>query len=209
MISRFVIAAPSLEGSKELRWAVKGSDDIEIYHGPFERLADFDCIATAGNSFGLMDAGVDLAVIKFFGEIIQDRIQERILQDHLGEQSVGTSIVVPTDHPNYRWVAHSPTMRIPMNINGTDNIYLAAWATILEVHRMNQSEGAQISTLVFPAFGTGTGGVSHLEAGRQIKLAVEHYLRPAQYINPSFAQVRHERIHYGGRWGFENALPIE
>lgn len=166
-------------------------------------------MATAGNSFGLMDAGVDLAVLRFFGAEIQEQIQQRILTDYFGEQPVGTSMVVPTGHPRCAWVAHSPTMRIPMNIDGTDHVYLATWATIREVHRMNATEGAKISTLVFPAFGTGTGGMSHLEAGTQIRLAVEHYLKPPEHINPSFAQVRHERIHYGGRWGLQHPRPIE
>jgi O-acetyl-ADP-ribose deacetylase (regulator of RNase III) len=86
-----------------------------------------------------------------------------------------------------------------MNIDGTDNVYLAAWATILEVHRQNETGQTSISTLVFPAFGTGTGGVSHLESGTQIRLAVQHYLQPPKNINGVFAQTRHERIHYGGR----------
>ena len=188
---------------------MRGCDQVEVFLGRFEDLPAFDCIATAGNSFGLMDAGIDLAVLKFFGASIQERIQTTILKEYLGEQPVGTSIVLPTGHSRYKWVAHSPTMRIPMNIDGTDNVYLAAWATILEAHRMNETQRAGISTLVFPAFGTGTGGVSHLEAGEQIRLAIEHYLKPPQHINPSFAQNRHERIHYGGRWGFQQPRPIK
>jgi hypothetical protein len=35
-----------------------------------------------------------------------------------------------------------------------------------------------------------------------LSIAYEHYLKPSQHINPSLAQQRHERIHYGGRWGF-------
>ena len=96
-----------------------------------------------------------------------------------------------------------------MNINGTDSIYLAAWATLRAIHQANMNDDAEIETLVFPALGTGTGGVSHLEAGTQIRLAIEHYLNPPEYINPSFAQDRHERIHYGGRYGFENPRKIE
>jgi O-acetyl-ADP-ribose deacetylase (regulator of RNase III) len=208
MIERFIIASPSLEGSSELRWATRSCNRIEIFPGRFEDLAQFDCVATAGNSFGLMDAGFDLAVHKFFGPGVQERIQQRILSDFLGEQPVGTSILVPTGHDRCRWVAHSPTMRIPMNIEGTDHVYLAAWATILEVARMNASGHARIATLVLPAFGTGTGGMSFLEAGTQIRIAVEHYLRPPEHINPSLAQIRHERIHYGGRWGFQHPRPI-
>jgi O-acetyl-ADP-ribose deacetylase (regulator of RNase III) len=96
-----------------------------------------------------------------------------------------------------------------MNIEGTDHVYLATWATILEVARMNATGHARIATLVLPAFGTGTGGVSYLEAGTQIRIAVEHYLKPPEHINPSVAQTRHERIHYGGRWGFQHPRPIE
>lgn len=209
MIKRFIVASPEHEGAKELRWAVRDSPNVEVFQGRFEKLPDFDCVATAGNSFGLMDAGVDLAVLKFFGPAIQTRIQEHIAADYFGEQPVGTAILVPTGHSRHPWVAHSPTMRIPMNIAGTDNAYLAAWATLREVHHANTNQSAGISTLVFPAFGAGTGGLSHLEAGTQIRLAIEHYLKPPEFINPSFAQQRHERVHYGGRWGFQNPRPIE
>ena len=148
MIDRFIIASPSLEGSNELRWATRHCDRIEIFPGRFEDLAQFDCVATAGNSFGLLDAGFDLAVHKFFGPGVQEQIQRRILSDFLGEQPVGTSILVPTGHDRCPWVAHSPTMRIPMNIEGTDHVYQATWATILEVARMNAAGHARIATLV-------------------------------------------------------------
>ena len=41
--------------------------DVQIVCGRFEDLPSFDCVVTAGNSFGLMDAGMDLAVVRFFG----------------------------------------------------------------------------------------------------------------------------------------------
>ena len=194
MIDRFIVVSPDREGVSELRWATRRCERIEVVLGRFEELPAFDCVATAGNSFGLMDAGVDLAVHRFFGGV-QAQIQARIREDFLGEQPVGTAILVPTGHERHRWVAHAPTMRIPMNIEGTDHVYLAAWATLLAVHRANATEAAEIRTLVFPAFGTGTGGISHLEAGVQIRLAIEHFLKPPDHINPSFAQERHERIH--------------
>lgn len=46
------------------------------------------------------------------------------------------------------------------------------------------------------------------EAGVQMRVAFEHYRNPPQYINPSMAQARQERVHYGGRWGFANPRPI-
>jgi O-acetyl-ADP-ribose deacetylase (regulator of RNase III) len=35
---------------------------------------------TAGNSFGLMTAGIDAAVVRFFGEPIMQRVQHRIIE---------------------------------------------------------------------------------------------------------------------------------
>ena len=209
MIKRFIICTRSKDGHDELRWSTRHCDAVELFLGSFTDIPKFDCVATAGNSFGLMDAGFDLAVLKYFGPKLQDDIQETILRDYLGEQPVGTAFLTETQNPKNPWVAHVPTMRIPMNIEGTDNVYLAAWATLIAVHKANVSVGAKISTLVFPAFGTGTGGVSHLEAGLQIRLAIEHYLKPPDYINPTMAQLRAEAIHYGGKQGFKYPRAIE
>ena len=170
--------------------------------GRFEDLPSFDCVVTAGNSFGLMDAGMDLAVVRFFGRHVMERIQKQIIDDYLGEQPVGTCIIVPTDHAAHPFVAHAPTMRVPMNIQGTDHVYLAMWAALIAVHRHNRSESRKIDSLACPGLGTGSGGMDSLEAALQLCLAYEHYQRPPQVLNPSVAQQRHERVYYGGRWGF-------
>jgi O-acetyl-ADP-ribose deacetylase (regulator of RNase III) len=201
---RLILIARERELADTVRWQFRSHPVIEVVHGEFEHLQFFDCIATAGNSFGLMDAGIDKAVVKYFGEIIQQRIQERILADYLGEQPIGTCIIVPTGKPKHPFVAHTPTMRIPMNIAGTDYVYLAMWATLLEVRRHNRHHESKIESLVCPVFGAGSGGVDFIEATLQLRLAYEHFIIPPKVLNPSFAQMRHERIHYGGRYGYEN-----
>jgi O-acetyl-ADP-ribose deacetylase (regulator of RNase III) len=187
-----------------LRWQFRVHPEVEIVCGRFEDLPVFDCVVTAGNSFGLMDAGMDLAVVRYFGTHVMELIQKRILEDYLGEQPVGTSIIIPTEHPTHQFVAHSPTMRTPMNIRGTDHVYLAMWASLTAVHRHNRSEKKHIRTLACPGLGTGTGGMDSIEAALQLRLAYEHYQQPPKVINPTFAQQRHERIYYGGRWGYEH-----
>lgn len=177
--------------------------EVETFLGPFESIENFDCMTTAGNSFGLMDAGVDLAIVRFFGRPIMEAIQGRILEDYLGEQPVGTSFIVPTGNADHPFVAHTPTMRAPMNIGRTDNVYLATWATLLAVYHHNRTSASKIEILVIPGLGTGSGGVDYDEAGLQMRLACESFLRPPEHINPSLAQHRHERIHYGGLSGFE------
>jgi len=203
---RFVVTTRSKDTADEIRWVARDVPDLEVHLGSFESLAGFDCVATAGNSFGLMDAGMDLAVLKFFGVQIQERIQKRIIDDYCGEQPVGSAFIVETGRIDHPYVAHAPTMRVPMNINGTDHVYLATWATLLAVRAHNRTAARKIETLVCPAFGAGTGGVSGIEAGFQMKSAWEHFRTPPKVINPSFAQKRHEKIYYGGRAGFEKPV---
>ena len=208
-LDRFIIVTPNSTAAEEIRWATRSSPLIEVVLGKFEELPAFDCVATAGNSFGLMDAGMDLAVLKFFGTKLMESIQQRILEDFLGEQPVGTCLLVPTNHARHPFVAHAPTMRIPMNISGTDHVYLATWAVLTAVHRHNRATDKPIRTLVCPAFGTGTGGIQPIESGTQMRVAYDHYLKPPQYINPSVAQARHERVHYGGHSGFQHPRKLE
>jgi O-acetyl-ADP-ribose deacetylase (regulator of RNase III) len=72
-----------------LRVQFRAHPEVEIVCGRFEDLPVFDCVITTGNSFGLMDAGMDLAVVRYFGSHVMERIQKRILDDYLGEQPVG------------------------------------------------------------------------------------------------------------------------
>lgn len=200
---RFIVATRSKDSADEIRWAAKDTPDLEVYLGSFESVTSFDCVATAGNSFGLMDAGMDLAILKFFGSELQDKIQARIIEEFYGEQPVGTAFIVETGRLDHPYVAHAPTMRVPMNISGTDHVYLATWATLIAVGRLNRVANRKIETLICPAFGAGTGGVAGTEVGFQMKLAWQHFKSPPTVINPSFAQHRQEKIHYGGKMGFE------
>jgi len=201
---RLIFVDRGREFSDVLRRQFRAHPEVEVVCGRFEDLPVFDCVVTAGNSFGLMDAGMDLAVVRFFGQQVMEHIQKRILDDYLGEQPVGTCILAPTGHALHPFVAHAPTMRVPMNIQGTDHVYLALWAALTAIHRHNRTESQEITSVACPGLGTGTGGVDSLEAALQLCLAYEHYRRPPQFINPSVAQQRHEKIYYGGRWGFAN-----
>jgi len=203
---RFIVATRDKDTAEEIRWIARDAPEMEIHLGSFETVPSFDCIATAGNSFGLMDAGMDLAVLRFFGSELQNVIQRRILEDFCGEQPVGTAFLVETGRLDHPYVAHAPTMRVPMNIAGTDHVYLATWATLLAVRQHNRLAERQIETLLCPAFGAGTGGMPGIEVGFQMKLAYRHFLKPPKVINPSFAQSRQDAVYYGGRMGFDRPI---
>lgn len=166
--------------------------NVEIVHGFFEKLPYFDCMVSAANSFGLMDGGVDAAITRFFGSQLMIRVQDRILAEYLGEQPVGTSIIVETGQPEHPFIAHTPTMRVPMDISLTDNVYLAMWAMLIAVYRHNRENTQQpIRSVACPGLGTATGHVPYRVAARQMALAYKNFLNPPRTINWSYADERH------------------
>jgi O-acetyl-ADP-ribose deacetylase (regulator of RNase III) len=171
--------------------------NVEISNNYFEWLQEYDCLVSPANSFGMMDGGMDAAITNFFGISLEKKIQQRILEDYLGEQPVGTSLIVETGHPQHPFVAHTPTMRIPMSIRGTDVPYTAMWAMLLAVRHHSKTSHHQINTVVCPGLGTGIGQVPHREAARQMSLAYDRFLYPPKFINCFVAASRQLQIWEG------------
>src|SRR4051794_17913614 len=114
---------PEAEMCETFEKRFAGLPAVRIIKGRFEELDDHDCFVTAGNAFGMMTAGVDAAVVRFFGVSLMERIQRRIKDQFLGEQPVGTAFIEPTQYSGRPFLAHAPTMRVPGSIDGTDNVY--------------------------------------------------------------------------------------
>ncbi|MEA5627187.1 macro domain-containing protein [Nostoc sp. UHCC 0251] len=172
--------------------------NVEIVNNYFEWLPDFDCMVSPANSFGMMDGGIDAAIIRFFGHSLMVRVQRRILEDYLGEQPVGTSMIMETGHHKHPFLAHTPTMRVPMIIAGTDIPYIAMWAMLLAVRQHNQHARQKINTIACPGLGTGIGRVPYTEAARQMALAYDHFLYPPKSLNCIVAAERQLQIWEGG-----------
>lgn len=184
-----------------------GLPNIEIVNDRFENLRTYDCMVSAANSFGLMDGGVDGAITAFFGHQLMKTVQEHILMEYLGEQPVGTSIIVGTGHDDFPYIAHTPTMRVPMDIAHTDNVYKAMAAMLLAVHQHNEIAGRKIKVIACPGLGTGVGKMPAAEAARQMALAYKNYLNPPRYIDWDFASQRQVEVRFGGYAGYK--FPME
>lgn len=178
--------------------AFKGLPGVEVVNDYFENLPRFDCFITAANSFGQMDAGVDAAVVRFFGLDLMTRVQRHIIAEFLGEQPVGTSFLIETGHPDHPYVAHTPTMRVPMAIDRTDYVYLALFAALREIERHDRRSERPIEVAACPGLGTGYGCVPPLEAARQMALAYRHYLEPPTRLDWTVAALRQKAIRLGG-----------
>ena len=173
--------------------------NVRVIPSRFEDLEPHDCFVTAGNAFGIMTAGIDAAVVRIFGEDLMQRVQHRIMDDYLGEQSVGTAFLVPTNHPKIPFLCHAPTMRVPGSIEGTDKIYSATWGALLAVHAHNIQADEKIQTVCFPSFGTGFGGVPCRESARQMAAAYRNYLNPPHRLDWDWVIQRQLAICYDGR----------
>jgi O-acetyl-ADP-ribose deacetylase (regulator of RNase III) len=198
MLESLWLVHPDRSMCDAFRSRFDGLPGVRVIRGKLEDLGPHDCFVTAGNSFGIMTAGIDAAVIGLFGEPLMQRIQHRIMDEFFGEQPVGTAFVVPTGHQGIPFVAHAPTMRVPGNIEGTDKVYTATWAALLAIHAHNRVHDQKIEVAALPAMGTGFGGVPFCEAARQMAAAYRHYLDPPHRLDWDFVAERQRAIHYDG-----------
>jgi O-acetyl-ADP-ribose deacetylase (regulator of RNase III) len=199
---RLILVDPNAALCDAFRKHFADLPNVTIKQGFFQRLPEFDCMVSAANSFGLMDGGVDAVIIRHFGADLMSKVKRHIVQEYLGEQPVGTSFIIETGHPKNPYVAHTPTMRVPMDIAHTDNVYLAMFAMLRVVHHHNRNTDKLIRIVACPGLGTGAGNVPFGEAARQMALAYRNYLNPPEYLSWSLADERQSQIRYGGDMGF-------
>ncbi|MES9779940.1 macro domain-containing protein [Bacillus thuringiensis] len=164
------------------RW---GNKNVVVYYGRFEELGRIDCLVSPANSFGLMDGGMDKLIIDYFGKGLEDRVQQHIIDNFMGEQPVGTSFVIETNHDCIPYLAHTPTMRLPRDISRTMNVFFAM-KSMLNAIENNPS----IKTIAVPALGAGTGNLHPSEVARQMEKAYEHFMLRPQKIDVQFVYDR-------------------
>lgn len=181
-------------------WEAKFKDykKVEVKNDYFENIASFDCMVSAANSFGIMDGGVDLAIARFFGPALPIKVRKKISLEFYGEQPVGTSMIVETGHEKHPFLAHTPTMRVPLKITRTDHVYLAKFAMLRAVANHNKSKGRKIKTVACPGLGTAAGRVPPHEAARQMELAYRNFHHPLKSYSWSQVIHRQREIIYGG-----------
>lgn len=151
-------------------------DDVTVFRGS---IFDFpaDALVSPANSFGYMNGGIDFSISKNLGWHIEKRVQEKIRNEFFGELLVGQALVVETDHADFPYLISAPTMRTPMTILRSPNVYLAMKAILTLVLFGRFDNGAPISskikTIAIPGLGTGVGQVPPLVCARQMRLAWE------------------------------------
>jgi O-acetyl-ADP-ribose deacetylase (regulator of RNase III) len=156
---------------------------IEIYSNVFKDFPNFrfrranitsekgDCVVSPANSYGLMDGGVDRA-INYSLNYISEEVQKLIKENFYGEQPVGTCMLIKTNQDNYKYLAHTPTMRVPMDVNKTLNAYYAFRALLREILNHNKRMN-DIKTIVITPFCCGIGKMDIKKSAEQMKIAYQ------------------------------------
>jgi O-acetyl-ADP-ribose deacetylase (regulator of RNase III) len=143
--------------------------NFEFYAGDvFDKKAEV--IVSPANSFGIMDGGIDLVYSQKMGWDLSKRLQEKIRDEYDGELLVGQAAVLETNYPQFPYMISAPTMRIPMFLRGTPNVYLAAKAIFLAMKKFDDG-----LTCLIPGLGTGCGAVPYELCAQKMRLAYEDF----------------------------------
>ncbi len=131
---------------------IKG--DITTFEG--------DAIVNAANNHLWMGAGVAGAIKRKGGMEIEKEAVSK------GPIPIGEAVVTGAGELNCKYVIHGAVM-------GRDLKTDAQKIGMATINSLRRAEELGLSTIAFPAFGTGVGGFSFTECARVMKSALEEY----------------------------------
>lgn len=146
----------------------------------FMETCTVQCVVSPANAFGLMDGGYDLAITRWFGDQLQKRVQQYILDHFWGEQPVGTSFLLDAGRDG-QLLIHTPTMRTPQRILDPRVIYQCMRTTL-----MCAAEHS-VESIVIPLFGGSTGGVRPQLAAEMMWRAYRQLRDPPERLDWAYA----------------------
>ena len=159
-----------------------------------------DAIVSPANSFGFMDGGLDQRIIRKIGPHLQQRINDAILcHCPIGELLVGQAIIVHTaldkitmDLMPFPYIIVAPTMRVPMILKDSVNVYLAAKAIFAATKNYYS-----INTVSIVGLGTGVGQMPSNICAKQMRVAYEEVMlrNPKYPENWLQAQASHQLLY--------------
>ena len=158
-----------IDRNKEMceQWQIqfKNCKDVVIHNGDFFSLQT-DCVVSPANSFGFMDGALDLAISKKLGWQVQNKLQKQLQEKYFGELLVGQAELIETDFNEIPFCISAPTMRVPLILKDTVNVYLASKAIFSLLKKESRIKIVTISGL-----GTGVGQVPYDVCAKQMKQA--------------------------------------
>lgn len=191
--------------------------DVDVSAGDIFEI-EADALVSPANSFGFMNGGIDLIYTKRFGEQLQERLQQDLVRYHHGELLVGEALIIPIGvQDKYKYLISAPTMRVPMNIWGTVNAYLAFRAILIAATEYLVDRGpvigreyvseSPIKSILCPGLGTAIGHLDPMACAYQMRVAYDVVIgkKPLQ-----FDDIANSYTHHSGlRRGVDTPYPTE
>lgn len=142
----------------------KDIPNIECKKISFAEL-EADYVVTAGNSYGWMTGGLDLAVRNYYGQIIQDEVQRMIIYYHNGYLPVGEFLKIFTYDNKKPNLIYAPTMSKPQKIDIEDVFYVSS--------KLFEIASKMDGPFAICGLGTSTGGISEEECALVMRKAYD------------------------------------
>lgn len=166
---------------------------ITLQHGDIKDFlprSGAEAFATAGNSYGIMDGGVDLAVRR-----LMPQVQERVLtavHEFGGFVPVGSCLVVETGESWCPKLLYVPTMHVPELVRG-HQAFLACHAALRHARWLGLERVAACG------LATATGGFTHHQCAYQMRCAIEYMQLPPLPGQDNDGE-HHGHRYDGARW---------
>lgn len=180
-----------LDNRMTTRWAkdFQDAEEVEIVNGDMPEFLDshkdVDTIVSAANSFGLMDGGLDAVYIRYFGEALQEAVLKRIREEHLGEQPVGSSLILDIPGRKGKRLIHTPSMRTPQPLLDPRVVYTCTRSALVTAMKH------QAKAVVLPAFGHLTGRIkAETVSGLMYKAYADVRLRSNRSFVNSWEEIK-------------------
>lgn len=143
--------------------------EIEALHADITKL-EVDAIVNAANTHLIMGGGVAGAIKRAGGKEIEEEAMKK------GPIKIGFAVATSAGKLKAKYVIHAPTMELDFKTD-ENKVRLATIAALKKAEELN------ISSLAFPALGTGVGGLAkdlvarimveelkkHIDSGTRIK----------------------------------------
>lgn len=135
-----------------------------------------DAILIPGNSFGIMQDGIEQIALYHFGKDAEREIRSEIKRnEEWNELLVGRSIHIKTNKSNLPALIYSPIYRVPKVIADPVDVYIAFRDSV------HTAICQGYTNIVFPGFGTQTGKIKEDWAVRMMNAAIEDALNKKDF----------------------------
>jgi O-acetyl-ADP-ribose deacetylase (regulator of RNase III) len=138
----------------------------------FLDLEPHEYLVNAGNSFGLMDGGIDYYISEYWKKENPESWKEYVKDvSEFVPLPIGKTMTFYAGTPIFRSLCLTPTMVWPEDISETFNVFYATLGAISEIGKFSLEN----HTTAICGLGTGCGNVSPIDCAKQMNAAFKYY----------------------------------